>query len=216
MPSPFSTLQRAALALAGAAALAGPAQAALVQGDWDPPYGVPFPELGWRGTATIFVPPACLALSGTVLNTGTLCPLMTVVNADVEFYDVDVPATTVETLDFDSLVSVDRIFVNDGVVEAFALDSTGRVLSTSPLGVTVPGGEQAFFSLEIDFVLSGGIEAVLRWGGSETGPLGGRNDPGFPAFVDVRQLATPGAVPVPATLGLALAGLALLGALRRR
>ncbi len=216
MRSPLRSFRHTALALAGAAALAGPAQAALVQGDWDPPYGLPFPELGWRGTATIDVPTACLALSGTVLNSGSLCPLITVVNAEVGFYDVDVPAMTVETLDFDSLVSVDRIFINDGVVEAFALTSTGRVLSTSPLGVTVPGGEQAFFALEIDFVIGAETEAVLRWGGNLRGPLGGRNDPDFPAIVDIRQLGAPPAVPVPATLGLALAGLALLGALRRR
>jgi hypothetical protein len=46
--------------------------------------------------------------------------------------------------------------------------------------------------------------------------LGGRNDPDRPAIVTVTQTDTPAAVPLPATLSLALAGLALLGATRRR
>jgi hypothetical protein len=196
-----------------ALALAAPAQAALVQGDWDPPFGAPFPQLSWGGTVTINVPTACLALSGTVLNSGTACPLMTVVNAEVGFYDLAAPTVLVETLDFDSLVAVDRIFVNAGQVEAFALDSTGLVSSTSYLGITVPGGEQAWFGLEIDFVVGEDTIAVLNWFEDIGNPNGGRNDPAFPAVVEI---STPTAVPVPATLALAMAGLALMGGLRRR
>lgn len=206
-------LSTGASSLMLALALAAPAQAALVQGDWDPPFGAPFPQLSWGGTVTINVPPACLALSGTVLNSGTACPLMTVVNAEVGFYDLAAPTVLVETLDFDSLVAVDRIFVNAGQVEAFALDATGRVASTSYLGVTVPGGDQAWFSLEIDFVVGEDTVAVLNWFERFGNPSGGRNDPAFPAIVEI---STPTAVPVPATLALALAGLALLGGVRHR
>jgi hypothetical protein len=212
-PTFLRPLAAAALSLA----LAAPAQAALVQGDWDPPFGAPFPQLGWRGTATLDVPLACLALSGTIVNDTLSCPLMTVVGATVEFYDLGdlspVPAT-VEVLDFDAFVAVDRIFVNAGQVEGFALDSTGRVLSTSPLGVTVPGGDQAFFGLEIDFVVGGDTVAVLSWYEDIGNPANGRNDPAFPAIVRISQFEA--SVPVPATLALALAGLALMGGLRRR
>ncbi len=204
-------------ALACTAALAGPAHAAFVQGDWDPPFGAPFPDLGWRGTTTIEVPLACLALSGTIVNDGSLCPLMTVVNAEVQFYDVATPVPTVETLNFDTLVAVDRIFVTAGVVEAFALDSLGLVLSTSPLGVTAPPpGDQAYFGLAIDFVIGGDTEAVLTWYEGIGNPAGGRSDPDFPAVLRITQTTDPAPVPVPATLALALAGLALLAGTRRR
>lgn len=213
----WNVSRRLLAALAGAAALAGPAQAAFVQGDWDPPFGPPFPDLGWRGTTTIDVPTACLALSGTIVNDGSLCPLMTVVNAEVQFYDVNTPVPTVETLDFDALVAVDRIFVSAGVVEAFALDSLGLVLSTSPLAfTTVPPGGQAFFGLDVDFVVGGGTEAVLTWYIGNIDPATGRSSPDFPAFLRITQTTDPSPVPVPATLALALAGLALLGGTRRR
>lgn len=209
------TALRLALAAAASAALVAPSQAALVQGDWDPPYGAPFPDLGWRGTATIEVPLACLALSGTVVNDGSLCPLMTPVIALVEFFDLADPIPTAETLDFGGSVAVDRIFVSSGAVTAFALDSTALVISTSPLAVTSPApGEQARFGLSIDFE-DGLTVAVLRW---ETNPAagGGQNDSAFPAHVRITQLTGPSPVSVPATLALAVAGLALLGATRRR
>lgn len=211
-----STL-RLALAMATCAALATPAQAALVQGDWDPAYGEPFPNLGWRGTATIEVPVACLSLSGLVVNDGSLCPLMTPVSALVEFYDLADEVPTVETLDFGGKVAVDRIFVSAGQVTAFGLDSTGTVLSTSPLGVTSTSpGTQALFALEIEISDAGRMtEAILYWSVNASG-LGGRNDPDRPAIVAVTQTDTPAVVPLPATLSLALAGLALLGATRRR
>ena len=56
------TLFNRSLALVAlAAAAAGPAQAVYVVGNWDPDYGTPFGNLGWRGTITIEVPSACLA-----------------------------------------------------------------------------------------------------------------------------------------------------------
>jgi MYXO-CTERM domain-containing protein len=212
----WNVSRRLLAALAAAAALAGPAQAAFVQGDWDPPFGPPFPDLGWRGTTTIEVPLACLSLSGVIVNDGSLCPLMTVVNAEVQFYDVADTVPTVETLDFDALVAVDRIFVLAGVVEAFALDSLGFVFSNSPLGVTTPPpGAQAFFGLEVDFVIGSGTEAVLAWK-ADDGAEGGRSSPDFPAYVRITQTSDPAPVPVPATLALTLAGLVLLGGTRRR
>jgi hypothetical protein len=211
---PRLRLAAGAAAAAAAAALAAPAQAALVQGDWDPAYGVPFPELGWRGTTIIDVPLACLALSGTVVNDGVSCPLMTMVGALVQFYDIANPVPTVETLDFGGAVDIDRIFVSGGYVTAFALDSTGLVLS----GVPAPGGDLAYFGLDIDF--AGDItEAVLTWYEGIGNPAGGRNDPGSPAIVHITQSAgspPPSPVSLPATLALALTGIALLGATRRR
>lgn len=207
----------APLAVVLAATSVAPAHAVLIQGDWDPPFGAPFPDLGWRGTSTINVSGACLALSGVIINDGLVCPLMTVVQAEVGFYDLgDLSLSTVETLNFDSLVAVDRIRVNAGQVEAFALDSLGRVLSTSALGVTVPGGDQAYFSLELDFDAVENL-AVLSWYEEVGNPASGRSDPAFPAIVRIQQFdAPPVGVPAPASVALVLLGLGLVAAQRRR
>ena len=50
------------------AALRSPCNAVIVIGKWDPSFGPAFPDLGWRGEATFFVPDACLAKSGWVFN----------------------------------------------------------------------------------------------------------------------------------------------------
>lgn len=204
-------LLRSAAALTAAATLALPAQATLVQGDWDPAYGAPFASLGWRGTSTINVPTTCLGLSGLVLNNGVSCALATVINADVEFYDVANPVPTVETLDFLGSVDVESFFVSGGVVTAFALDSTARVASTSSLAVIPAFGTNAFFELNLDiFIDPTSIVALdpvtiasLPWYQfAETGDAGGSNE--GVVRVDVRTVPVPGS--------LALAGLALLGA----
>jgi hypothetical protein len=91
----------AAAGLAAALACAAPAQAAVFQGDWDPPFGPAFPDLGWRGEAKFFIPDACVGLSGWVLNAGS-CSGMQILEAEVEFYDLNDPnEATLETLFFD-------------------------------------------------------------------------------------------------------------------
>lgn len=95
-------------------ALAGSAQAATYSGVWDPPFGAPFGTLttglGWRGTATYFVPDSCeLSGSGLVDNYGNIpfipgnCGgLAAVTAAEVELFNVaDVGQATLATLTFD-------------------------------------------------------------------------------------------------------------------
>jgi len=54
---------------AAAALSSGAAQAAIYSGNWDPAYGASFAGLGWKGTATFFIPDTCLASSGWIANT---------------------------------------------------------------------------------------------------------------------------------------------------
>ena len=54
---------------AAAAMSGGAAQAAIYTGNWDPAYGASFEGLGWKGTASFFIPDACLASSGWIANT---------------------------------------------------------------------------------------------------------------------------------------------------
>ncbi|MDZ7652512.1 MAG: PEP-CTERM sorting domain-containing protein [Burkholderiaceae bacterium] len=96
-------LARTALIAAGVSlAGVGAAQAALWTGAWDPRYGTPFDGnfdadvLGWRGIATFDIPEFCI-----VGNTATssACSAMSLVSAQVEFYNFNTDAT-VETFNY--------------------------------------------------------------------------------------------------------------------
>lgn len=54
-------MQLAGLAAATTFGLAGQTHAALYQGTWDPAFGGPFPELGWRATANLYIAEDCRA-----------------------------------------------------------------------------------------------------------------------------------------------------------
>jgi hypothetical protein len=92
-------LGAAVLAAAAALSIAVPAQAAIFQGDWDPAFGSDFPDLGWRGEVDVFIPNACLGLDGWV--SFLQCDGMKILEAEVEFYNLNNPAITLETLFFD-------------------------------------------------------------------------------------------------------------------
>lgn len=93
----------AAIGVAAALACAAPAQAIVFKGAWDPDFGPAFPDLGWRGEALFFVPDACLALSGLILNTNPCsASSMQILSAEVDFYRVSDPLNPAsqETLNF--------------------------------------------------------------------------------------------------------------------
>lgn len=82
------------------------AHAATYHGVWDPPFGAPFTNLGWRGTSEYFVPDSCVpAGTGFVLNLPYFpgCGGDAVVtSAQVQFYDVTAGGQpTIATLVFD-------------------------------------------------------------------------------------------------------------------
>ena len=64
----------------------GQAQAAIYVGGWDPPFGAPFGNLGWRGIATYDVDDNCIVANG-VVTFPSGCGPATVTSAQVEFYD---------------------------------------------------------------------------------------------------------------------------------
>ena len=106
----FARLEKALWAVGTASALllasVAPAQAAVYTGKWDPAYGPSLPGLGFQGSADFFVPDACL--SGPALTSATQildfasCSsgAMSLLTAEIEFYDLAAPATILETLVF--------------------------------------------------------------------------------------------------------------------
>jgi hypothetical protein len=86
-----------------ASAYIAPSNAAFIVGKWDPAFGPDFPDLGWSGEATFFVPDACLGKSGWVFNFEPCSNNgMKIVSADVEFYKLSDPTNAAfqETLAF--------------------------------------------------------------------------------------------------------------------
>lgn len=214
LPTLRKTLHQALAALALVLTTVPAAHASYVVGTWDPTYGTPFTNLGWRGVATVQAANACLAVPGVVVNNGLACPLITMISATVEFYDINAPLVTLETLDFTNDVAIALLSVAAGnQADGFALTSTGIVSSALSLvtGVTGP----TFFALDVEFV-GGQSTAVLHWGTALTSELLGRNDPQFPAHLRFATLPDPTGVPEPTPLALAGAALAALVLARRR
>ncbi len=116
-----STMSRVRHWLRGLAFLSvaatGMANAATYSGIWDPPYGSPFTNLGWRGTATYFVPDTCLPGGTAIVDNATGCGgAATVTSAQVDFYDTTagINAPSIATLIFNptSLIVDDLSFVS--------------------------------------------------------------------------------------------------------
>ena len=137
----------AVAAMTVALALAAPAHAARYVGSWDPAFGPPFTDLGWRGQATFFVPDACLALSGVVLNSNNCSNFsMQLVSAEVGFYRLSDPTDAAfhETLPFaTSSPLVFSMTIDNGTL-AGVVGSFGYFV---PSDLSIAGGPNSEFAL---------------------------------------------------------------------
>lgn len=209
-----------ASALIGAAALlaaAGQAQAISYVGRWDPAFGPPFTQLGWRGEARFEIPDACVALSGTVTVTNSSpCASggLKMLDADVEFYNLADPGTVLDTLSFAMPSVVASMTVSGNALAAVV----GGFLLPAHSALNIAGGDTDFWLnfielggsnyAQLDFVqyISCGEEpadrCIVATGKSQIGPGG----PLMTFFV----------VPEPGILALLLPALGLLAVARRR
>ena len=105
-----------------AAALFGSAQAAVYTGSWDPSYGAPFPNLGWRGSVTVETPDGCGTIGGTLVACAN--GPMRITSGMVEFYDygLDKDGPWFATVDFSTLAG------QQSVLSAMEFDGVGRLI----------------------------------------------------------------------------------------
>lgn len=213
--SPTARAIRRTLALATLGLAAQASHATYVVGNWDPTYGAPFTNLGWRGTVKVDVPAACLAQPGPAgYAVAGLCAPVTVLDAKVFFYDTtDFLQTTIETIDFTPSLNVTSIGLQSPGVP-LGLQATTLPVLADESTLAQFAATYASFSLELDFTLGGGPTARLFWSvnptlcGAIPANCSGVNSADFPPEV------TYSVVPEPASL--ALAGLALLALLAGR
>lgn len=206
-------LKRGVTVVAAAAALtcAMSAQAIVYRGAWDPAFGAAFPDLGWNGVASFYVPDACLALSGTVMNSDPCSSgTMSILSADVGFYKLSDPGnpTYQETISF----VMPSMAVNSMTITAGSLSGVDgtflySVASTLPLA----GGPYTDFKLFFDNDVAGMFYVSHPPGGPITWGVSDYNPPDGTPFIKF----TP-AVPEPSTYALMGAGLAALGFVARR
>lgn len=197
------------LAIAATLVVSAPAQGAIFTGAWDPAFGPAFPDLGWRGEAQFFIPDACLALSGLILNTDP-CSVssMQILSAEVEFYRVSDPSNPAfqETLNFN---------VPSGDVTAMQVVANQLAGVFGSLGYTRSSTLPLAGAPLTDFLLffEGDVAQLAFFSLGEGQPPSGLSSQ---APITFSRLNGPIPVSEPASLALVLVGLGATAALRRR
>jgi hypothetical protein len=205
----------AMMATAAALTCAAPAQAALIQGEWDPAYGNPFPNLGWAGTVKFYVPGACLLLSGNINNQNSCANgAMTLQTGHVDLYDLSDPGNILAVLDWtaDAAASFITVDISGGAVTGLHADFNQWIQAVPTLAIA--GGTTAWFDLWFQ-----GNCAFLSYSADPSNANGGINSDrcsatGGPLMTFTNLDAQ--FVPEPATLALLLPAAGMLAGFRRR
>jgi hypothetical protein len=213
-----STLLGASIAVAAMLGAVGPAHAVAYKGAWDPGYGAPFSQMGWRGEGLFEIPDACLGSSGWVAN-GDECSSggMKMVSGTLSFYDVDNSSVDLETFALNPSVFIYEMFVDNGVLTGV---SSGFLQPVVPTLAIAGGGAFGFhqqFLREVSPQNTPSVQLYYTAGTPDPTCLF-RNPPtceGGMSETKAILVLTP-AVPEPETYALMLAGLAAIGFIARR
>lgn len=244
MPTALLRRLRGLLLAVAAGGFFATAQAAVYVGVWDPPYGQPFTDLGWRGEVRIDAPTSCGAASGFSGTTPCTPGAAYFTSAVVELYRLTGPnaGETYNTLSFtpSTMNIVQLAFVAGELVGAVSARSNWLWDAT----------QDALFALQFAYqgmTVSPGNLSQYPGGSTYTGPVlwykdkvcvdkykrehGGHYDPDeehecdrYKEVIGTNDLVNPetrptitfSQVPEPGTLALALAGGIAALRLRRR
>lgn len=132
----------------------GSAQAAVYTGVWDPNFGAPFTNLGWRGSAAFFVPDACEPAGTADIDNLACGGAAVVTDADVELYDVNAAGqATLATLDFnESTLIISTLRYIGGELAQLATTSSNVMVPAADLTAF---GVAPAVGFSLDFTLSG-------------------------------------------------------------
>ena len=221
----FRSVLLAAVAAAGAAA---PAQAAVYTGTWDPAYGAAFPDLGWKGKATFFIPDACLALTSTWVANNAACSgnAMKVLDAQLSFYDLTTdpsgtgtPAQTFSFVDPNTPLVYEMFVGANNQLQGVSTAFFAPVAPSTPEALAIAGNGSAFFHLAFLKEVSPANTPSVQLYHTDifTNPVClflGQCKGGVGAEKAILEIAP--AIPEPSTYALMLGGLAALAAVARR
>jgi len=215
------TLTGAAVSVAALLGLAGPAQATLYKGAWDPAFGSPFTNLGWNGSAIYDIPTGCVPTgAGTVVLTSSTCAGMSTVSAEVGLYSLTGPASS-ETLTFDSAFVITKaVYVNGTLVEV----DTGF---SATQDASIPAATLAGGLLQYEFALAFTAHGAELFYTADLGcldckfsldmtPVNNSWYCGVSDYFNNPAVVTITPVPEPSTYALMLAGLGAVGFVARR
>jgi hypothetical protein len=209
----LKTVGAAATALALNFGAMGSAGAAVVVGSFDPAFGSPFTDLGFRGTVTMNIPDACLLNSGLTYVTDPGCGGWSMVGGTVDFYNFSLPPVppTVETLAYTG-GSLNVLNIVSGAVTAIG----GWLATTEPsssFDYAIDYGNysqyQYYYAFDINF------GAFLIAFVDETNPYLCDISDGCSSDYTGLEAVTY-VVPEPDTIALMLAAVAAMGAVVRR
>ncbi len=213
-----STVLGAAVAVAATLAAAGAAQAKTYPGAWDPNYGGPFPDLGWKGTGNFHIPDACEAFSaGWILNSnGCSGGGMTVTDVELSFIDWDTN-TVVETFSLAS-APIYQMYWNGNKIEGVDSAFYAPVTPSNPASMAIAGGGVYSFHMRFEYLASpGGSPSVqLYYTEGSQNPICVLLQSCTGNYGASENLAILNVVPEPSTYALMIGGLLAIGAVSRR
>lgn len=210
----------ASIAIASSLLLAGAvggAQAKTYPGAWDPGFGAPFDDLGWRGTALFSIPDACEASSGWILNSDSCSGGgMAVTSVVLEFYDFDTE-TVVETFALPS-APIYGMYWTGSTIGGVDSGFYAAVTPTLPASMAIAGGGVYSFHMRFEHLDSptGEPSVQLYYTEGSQNPVCVLLDNCTGDYGTSDNLAVLVVVPEPATYSMMLGGLVALGAVARR
>ncbi|MBC7735016.1 MAG: PEP-CTERM sorting domain-containing protein [Bacteriovorax sp.] len=198
--------------------VAAPAQATVYRGTYDPSYGGPFPDLGWKATVDFNVPNTCLGQAdGNYAVTGN-CAGFSVLSAEVDFYNSTIDSNPQTSPVLESFMLSPSVIVNGVTIAGGQLAGVGTGFFNYfvPVGgsLSIAGNGADSFSL---ILFGSSAQLVYAYPVPTTPICASIPIPdtvcGFSAEAPVGVFAP---IPEPETYALMLAGLGALGFVARR